>query len=138
MSRRWYDVGYSVDQIQMGNGPRPMIEPKESARGRQIWRDDLYISQRSELSVASVMIAVFMGVHDEQGKRFPVLARQKGKDRLRQRHLIWICDSAGVDQKCLLRSNEQVEKICLRVGAKILPQDESLWLVGMHLQGRLR
>ena len=138
MSRRWYDVDYAVAQIQMGNAPRPMIEPKESARGRQIWRDDLYISQRSELSVASVMIAVFMGVHDKQGKAFPVLARQKGKDRLRQRHLIWIRDSAGVDQKCLLRSNEQVEKVRFRVGARILSQDESLWLVGAYLQRKLR
>src|SRR5256884_8511275 len=100
MSRRWYDVNYPIAQVQMGNALRPMIEPKESAHGRQIWRDDLYISQRSELSVASVMIAVLMSVHNEQGKAYTVLTRQKGKDRLRQRHLIWIRDSAGVDQKC--------------------------------------
>ena len=102
MSRRRYDVDYAVAQIQMGNALRPMIESKESARGRQIWRDDLYIWQRSELSVASVMIAVFMGVHDKQGKAFPVLARQKGKDRLRQRHLVRIGDGAGVNQESLL------------------------------------
>src|SRR5205814_10513257 len=101
---RWYDVDYAVAQIQMGNAPRPMIEPKESARGRQIWRDDLYISQRSELSVANVMIAVFMGVHDKQGKAFPVLARQKEKDRWRQRHLFWIRYCAGVDHTLILRS----------------------------------
>src|SRR5256886_15328001 len=99
----------------MGNALRPMIESKESAHGRQIWRDDLYIWQGGELPVATVMIAVFMGVYDEQGKAYTVLARQKGKDRLRQRHLIWIRDSAGVDQKCLLRSNEQVEKVRFRV-----------------------
>src|SRR5436190_20069871 len=122
MSRRRYDVDYAVAQNQMGNALRPMIESKESAHGRQIWRDDLYIWQRGELPVASVMIAVFMGVHDKQGKAFPVLARQKGKDRLRQRHLVRIRDSAGVDQKSLLGSNEEVEKVCFRVGAGILPE----------------
>src|SRR5438132_9231460 len=105
----------------MGNALRPMIEPKESAHERQIRRDDLYIWQRGELPVASIMIAVFMGVHDEQGKAYAVLDWQKGKDRLRQRHLVWIRHSAGVDQKCLLRSNEQVEKVRFRVGAWILP-----------------
>ena len=98
-----------------------MIEPKESAHGRQIWRDDLYIWQRSELSVASVMIAVFMGVHDEQGKAYTVLTRQKGKDRFRQWHLVRIRDGASVNQKCLLGSNEEVEKVRFRVGARILP-----------------
>src|SRR5438105_15700876 len=117
MSRRWYDVDYAVAQIQMGNALRPMIESKESARGRQICRDDFYIWQRSELSVANVMIAVFMGVHDKQGKRFPVLARQKGKDRFRQWHLVRIRDGASVNQKSLLGSNEEVEKVCFRVGA---------------------
>src|SRR5438067_12019188 len=103
------------------------------------WYDvDYAVAQIQMGNAPRPMIPVFMGVHDEQGKRFPVLARQKGKDRLRQRHLIWIRDSAGVDQKCLLRSNEQVEKICLRVGARILSQDESLWLVGAYLQRKLR
>ncbi len=68
MSRCGYDVNYPIAQVQMGNALRPMIEPKESAHGRQIWRDDLYTWQQGELPVASVMIAVFMGVHDKQGK----------------------------------------------------------------------
>jgi len=71
----------------MGNALRPTIESKESAHRRQIWRDDLYIWQRGELPIASVMIAVFMGVHHEQGKVYAVLEWQKGKHRLRQRHL---------------------------------------------------
>jgi len=121
MSRRWYDVNYPIAQVQMGNALRPMIEPKESTHGRQIWRDDLYIWQRGELPVASVMIAVFMGVHDKQGKTYPILGRQKGKDCLRKRHFLWIRDRAGVDQKRLLRSNEQVEKVCFRVDARTLP-----------------
>ena len=88
MSRRWYDVHSAIAQVQIGNALRPMIEPKESAHERQIRRDDLYIWQRGELPVASVMIAVFMGVHDEQGKAYAVLDWQKGKDRFRQRHLV--------------------------------------------------
>jgi hypothetical protein len=121
MSRRWYDVDYTVAQVQMSNALRPRIESKESAHGRQIWRDDLYIWQRGELPVASVMIAVFMGVHDEQGKANAVLGRQKGKDRLRQWYLVWIRDGASVNQKSLFGSDEQVEKVRFRVGARILP-----------------
>src|SRR5258705_9257157 len=73
MSRRWYDVDYTIAQVQMGNALRPMIEPKESAHRRQIWRDDLYIWQRGELPVASVMIVVLMSVHNEQGRLTPSL-----------------------------------------------------------------
>ncbi len=102
MSRRWYDVDYTIAQVQLGNALRPMIEPKESAHRRQIWRDDLYIWQRGELPVASVMIVVLMSVHNEQGEVYAVLGRQKGKDRLRQRHLVRVRDSAGVNQKSLL------------------------------------
>src|SRR5712691_1078014 len=122
----------------MGNALRPMIEPKESAHGRQIWRHDLYIWQRGELPIACVMIAVLMRMHDEQGKAYAILEWQKRKDRLRQRHLVWIRDGAGINQKRLLGSNEQVEKVRFRVGARILPQDKSLRFVGVYLQRSLR
>src|SRR2546423_7984779 len=99
MSRSRYDIDYAVAQVQLGNAFRPMLESKESAHGRQIRRDDLYIWQRGELPVASVMIAVFMGVHDEQGKAYAVLDWQKGKDRLRQWQLVRIRDGASVNQR---------------------------------------
>src|ERR1700747_3004125 len=98
-----------------------MIESKKSTHGRQIGRDDFHIWQRGELPVASIMIAMFMGVHDKQGKAYPILGRQNGEDRLRKRHFLWIRDSAGVDEKRLLRSNEQVKKVRLRADARILP-----------------
>ena len=83
------------------------------------------------------MIHVPVGMRHQKWKLLVVLVRQQFQDRFRQRHLFRVCDGAGVDQKSFIRADEKIEKICFKVCAWTLAQDERLRLVSMNLKGRL-
>src|SRR6266480_2439732 len=129
MPGRGDDINHAVADVQMRDSLWPMLKLKESTHGGQVRSDDLNIWRRSELYVASVMIAVSVGMHDKQGKADAVLKWQKRKDSLCQRHLGWICEGAGVDQQTLWRSNKQIENTTSRTDAATLTKDESLRFV---------
>ena len=84
------------------------------------------------------MVKVPMGVDHKQGELRGSVCGQQVHHSLRQRHLIRICHVAGVDEKRLRRSNEEVHERRFERGTKVLSKDECLRVVGVYLNGRLR
>src|SRR5438874_8220903 len=69
MPGRGDDINHAVADVQMRDSLWPMVKLKESTHGGQVRSDDLNIWRRSELYVASVMIAVSVGMQDRKSTR---------------------------------------------------------------------
>ena len=75
----------------------PVSEAEERANPLQIERHDLDRWKRCELSIASAMIQMPVGMSDQKWKLFVVLVRQQFQDRLRQGHRVRVGNRAGID-----------------------------------------
>src|SRR6266478_441031 len=122
----------------MGRPIGPVIETEERSNSLQIDRHDLDRWKRCKLRIASAMIQMPVGVHNQEWKFFPVLIRQQLQDRFRQGHRFPIGDGASIDQKRSVGADEKIDKICFKVRAWTLAQDKRLRFVTMNLKGFLR
>src|SRR4029077_11016262 len=137
VSRRRNYVDSSATQIQMGNFVGPIRETVKRFNSLQVYGYNQDRLKRRELRIAGAMIHMPVGMRHQKRKLLVVLLRQQFQDRFRQGHLFRVRDGAGVDQKSFIGANEKIEKICFKVCAWTLAQDQRLRLVSMNLKGRL-
>ena len=129
------DAAAEID-LRLPLGPGGQVE--KLLHAVDIERRDLHAGKAGKLHVAIAMVGVAVSVDDQQ-RKLPVAAlRQQSQHGFRYWHCRRISDGAGVDQQRFLLADQQEKKISFGAEAQILPQDVGLWLVLVHLQGRLR
>src|SRR5690606_14369038 len=138
MPRRWKDIDNPPAKIQLRGTTRPSVQAMECPDVLQALRRDPDSGEIQELRVASPMITMAVGVGNDQRDRGVAAYRQQSHHCFRERHLLRVFYSTGIDQKSALGADEKIHKAGFEVSAGVLPQDERLRLVGMDLEGRLR
>jgi hypothetical protein len=98
----------------------------------------LNVGESRELPIAHAVVKVPMRVDYKQRERRCPSPRQQVHHRLREGHLIRICDVAGIDEKRLRRSDDKVHEWRFERSAKTFPENECLRVVGVYLEWRLR